>query len=117
MGEDKGAAHMARVESTELWAPLVDALNALAEYNRSEADKKRNPERVSTQPMSERARTTAEAQARPFGELVRLLEADAQELTEHLEAVANMQKELDLAKDAVVASPSAGSSPRSFRPP
>ena len=39
---------------------------------------------------------------------MRLLEADAQELTEHLEAVANMQKELDLAKDAVVASPSAG---------
>ena len=28
LGEDKGAAHMARGESTELWAPLVDALNA-----------------------------------------------------------------------------------------
>ncbi len=36
---------MARGESTELWAPLVAAFNDLAEYNRSAADKKRNPER------------------------------------------------------------------------
>ncbi len=44
MGEDKGAAHMARGESTELWAPLVDALNALAEDNRCMAREIRNPE-------------------------------------------------------------------------
>ena len=57
LGEDKGVTHMARGKSTELWAPLVAALNDLAEYNSSEADKKRNPERASTPPMSERART------------------------------------------------------------
>ncbi len=38
---------------------------------------------------------------------MRLLEDEVQELTERLEAVANKRKELDLAKDAEVASPSA----------
>ena len=109
LGEDKGAAHMARGGSTELWAPLVDALNALAEDNRRMAREIRNPpERNSTQARSERAHTKAEAQAQPFDEKVRLLEAEAQELTERLVAVANKRKELDLAKDAEVASPSAG---------
>lgn len=100
---------MARGESTELWAPLVDALNALAEDNRRMAREMRNPpERKSTQARSERAHTKAEAQAQPFDEKVRLLEAEARELTERLEAVANKRKDLDLAKDAEVASPSAG---------
>ncbi len=63
LGEDQDAAHMARGESTELWAPLVAALNDLADHNRPEADKKRNPERVSTQSMSERAHRRADAGA------------------------------------------------------
>jgi hypothetical protein len=73
----------------------------------------RNPRaRKSTQALSERARTAAEAQARSFGELVRLLEADAQELTERLEVVEDKRKELVFA-----ASPSAGELSAKSRPP
>ena len=56
LGEDKGAAHMPGGESTDLWAPLVDALKVVVKNNRDKAHTKRNPpERVSTQAMSGRA--------------------------------------------------------------
>jgi hypothetical protein len=99
LGKDMVAAEMAKGQPTDHWAPLVTALNDLAEHNRSKAYEKRNPRaRVSTQARSERALFAAEAQARPFDELVRLLEA-----------VADKRKVLDVAKNgALGASPSAG---------
>ncbi len=58
------------------------------------------PREGSLPPLSGRARIPLEAQAQPFDEKERLLEAETQELTERLEAAANKRKELDLAKDA-----------------
>ncbi len=117
LGEDKGAAHMARGESTKLWAPLVDALNNLAEQKCTAAHGIRNPERGSLPPLSGRARIALEAQALPIDEKVRLLEAEAQELTQRLEAVANKRKELTWPRSPRWPRLRRGSSPRSFRPP
>jgi len=91
--------------------PLFFALKDLAEQKRKDAHAIRNPERGSLPALSKRARSTAEAEARPFDDLAQCLEAEAQELTERLEAVTDKRKELELAKEkALEASkaPSAG---------
>jgi hypothetical protein len=119
LGEDKGAAEMAEGDSTDHWMPLVFALKDLAEQKRKNAHAIRDPERGSLPALSKRARSTAEAEARPFDDLAQWLEAEAQELTERLEAVTDKRKELELAKEkALEASkaPSAGVISRSSRP-
>jgi len=87
LGEDKGAAEMAEGDSTDHWMPLVFALKDLAEQKRKDAHAIRNPEGGSLPALSKRARSTAEAEARPFDDLAQCLEAEAQELTERLEDV------------------------------